>query len=79
MSTTGQGPIIGQREVYEQLIRGESTAEYAEVFESGADSAAEALDTQQIAPERRDAVKEYFSSEKTKPEQSAEESDDDDN
>jgi len=61
--------------VYEQLIRGESTAEYAEVFESGSQSAAEALDTQQVAPERRDAVREYFSSEKSRPAEKTDEPD----
>ncbi len=79
VSTTGRGPIIGQRDVYDELIRGESTAVHSEVFESGAHSAAEALDTQQIAPERRDAVREYFSSEKSTPAQPGDESDDDDN
>jgi hypothetical protein len=74
--TTNQGDIIGEREVYEQLIRGESTAQHAEVFEESAQSASEALDTQQVAPERREAVKIYFSDKDDRPSSNADEPED---
>ncbi len=54
------GPIIATRLVQGSQVRGESRAQFAEVVESGEQSAAEAIENQRIPRERREAVKRYF-------------------
>jgi len=58
--TTGQGPIIGSRFVHEMQVRGESSAEFSEAVEAGAQGAAEAIETMQVPREFQDPVKNYF-------------------
>jgi tetratricopeptide (TPR) repeat protein len=57
---TQGGPIIGSRQVFGEQIRGQSTAEFAEVVETGMREAAEAMETMQIPREFHDPIKHYF-------------------
>jgi hypothetical protein len=57
---TGQGPIIGQRLVYGEQVKGESVAEFTQGIQAGEQEAAEAIEEQQIPREYHDAVKHYF-------------------
>lgn len=57
---TRQGPIIGQRQVYAEQIRGESTKEFAQAVEAASQNAADAMEGMQIPRELHSAVKHYF-------------------
>lgn len=57
---TQAGPIIGTRLVEGEQVRGESTAQFAQVVEAGSQAAAEAIDHNAIPREDQDAVKRYF-------------------
>lgn len=57
---TGDGPIIGQRLVYGEQVKGESKAQFADTVASSAAEASEAIESKQIPREYHDAVKAYF-------------------
>jgi hypothetical protein len=57
---TTDGPIIGQRLVYGEQVKGESVEQFKAAMEAGEQEAAEAIDEQQIPREYHDAVKHYF-------------------
>ncbi len=57
---TGGGPIIGQRLVYGEQIKGESKAQFADTVEASVAEASEAIESKQIPREYHDAVKSYF-------------------
>jgi len=57
---TGDGPIIGQRLVYGEQVKGESKAQFADTVASSAAEATEAIESKQIPREYHDAVKSYF-------------------
>lgn len=57
---TREGPIIGQRLVYADQIRGQSTAELAQTVEAASQNAADAMEGMQVPRELHGAVKHYF-------------------
>jgi len=57
---TGEGPIIGQRLVYGEQVKGESKAQFADTVAASAAEATEAIESKQIPREYHDAVKAYF-------------------
>jgi len=54
------GPMIGSTMVQGDQVRGESKAEFQEAVKTGAASAAESIESQQVPRELHDAVKKYF-------------------
>jgi len=46
--------------VYGEQVKGESTAEFADAVEAGAQNAAEAIENKQVPREYQEAVKRYF-------------------
>ena len=55
------GPITGQRWVYGNQNRGESNADFKQAVVTAQETATEALESQQVEQEYRDAVENYFS------------------
>ncbi len=59
-SKTGQGPIIGSTMIQGEQVKGESTAQFAQVADAAEANASEALENNVIPREFHDVVKHYF-------------------
>lgn len=57
---TRPGPIIGQRLVYAEQVRGESSAEMSATVQAASEAAADAIEGMQVPRELHAAVKHYF-------------------
>ena len=60
--STGQGPIIASRLVYEGQIRGESARAFSTAAKAGAEEATEAIESMRVPREYHALVKQYFGS-----------------
>lgn len=59
-SQTGQGPIIGSRQVAGDVIRGESTVSFEQFAEESSQEASEAIETKRIPKALEPATQGYF-------------------
>ncbi|NUQ68332.1 MAG: hypothetical protein HUU18_08650 [Phycisphaerales bacterium] len=57
---TRAGPIIGQRLVYAEQVRGESSVEMSQTVQAASEAAADAIEGMQVPRELHAAVKHYF-------------------